>query len=264
MPRPIFVVANWKMHTRPSESRRLAISIVNITGDASVRVIICPPFLSLPVVHDALAGSDVELGAQNVHWEADGPYTGEISAPMIAEYATWCLVGHSERRRDQGETDALIGQKLARCRENQIQPILFVGETAAERMRGETEPVVRHQLRAALASLAATGRPRVASWLVVAYEPVWAVGSDDGPSAVEAGAIARSIRGALRDLGLTRAGEDIPVLYGGSVDAASAAGFLGQPEFDGVVLGRASLDAQEMATVIRKASGGVRSPEAGV
>ncbi len=148
--RNVIIAANWKMHTVPSEAAELAVTIAARTADADVVRVICPPFVALASVRDALAGSGVEVGAQNVHHEAAGAYTGEVSAPMLAGLASWVIVGHSERRRDAGETDELIGRKLVRAREAGLRPILCVGEQLAEREAGRAEAVVDGQLRGAL------------------------------------------------------------------------------------------------------------------
>ncbi len=246
MIRPVYIVANWKMHGLPSSSAALARSL----GDAvpeHVRLVVCPPFLSVPAVHAVLTGR-VDLGVQDVHWEDAGPFTGEVSAVMAAEYATWSLVGHSERRRDQGETDSIVGRKVARCLERGLRPILFLGETATQWVNGETESVVLRQLDRALEEVHDGERLRRA--LVLAYEPIWAVGSDDSPSPDEAAVVARALHDRLRATGRSQAGDHVPVLYGGSVDAANAAAYATHPDFDGVVVGRASLDPRQMASII--------------
>ena len=163
--RDVIVAANWKMHTTPAEAAELAATIASRTREPDVTRVICPPFVSLAAVRDALAASDpdVGIGAQNVHHEAAGAYTGEISAPMLAGLATWVIVGHSERRRDFGETDERIGQKLGRATDAGLRAILCVGERAEERDAGEAESVVETQLRGALAghdpAVAVRGRP---------------------------------------------------------------------------------------------------------
>jgi triosephosphate isomerase (TIM) len=144
--RPVIIAGNWKMHTAPADAGRLAGALAEATAGSSVVRVICPPFVALAAVRDALAGRDVAVGAQNVHHEAAGAYTGEVAAGMLVGLATWAIVGHSERRRDAGETDAQIGLKLRRCLEAGLQPILCVGEGLAERDAGRAEPVVRDQL----------------------------------------------------------------------------------------------------------------------
>src|SRR4029450_13143094 len=175
--REVVIAANWKMHTTPADAGELARMIATRTREAGVTRVICPPFICLAAVRDALAESDPEVavGAQNVHHEVAGAYTGEIAAPMLAGLATWVIIGHSERRRDAGETDALIAGKLERALDAGLRPILCVGEQLAERESGRATDVVDRQLRGCLGdpdpSRAGDGG------LVIAYEPVWAIGT---------------------------------------------------------------------------------------
>src|SRR5450830_532538 len=149
--RPVIIAANWKMNTTPADAGELAATIAARTQEPGVVRVICPPFVCLSAVRDALAGKDIFVGAQNVHHEAAGAYTGEISAAMLAGLASWVIVGHSERRRDAGETDERIGLKLGRATEAGLRAILCVGERAEERDAGRAEAVVETQLRGALA-----------------------------------------------------------------------------------------------------------------
>ena len=215
--------------------------------------VICPPFVSLAAVRDALVASDpdVGVGAQNIHHEAAGAYTGEVSAPMLAGLASWVIVGHSERRRDFGETDERIGQKLGRATDAGLRAILCVGEGAEERDAGSAGSVVEMQLRGALAG----HDPAVlsAAGLLVAYEPVWAIGTGRTALGSDASAMADTIRQTLVDLGWGSAAETVPVLYGGSVTAASIADFLAEPTIDGALVGGASLKPDEMAGIVARA-----------
>jgi triosephosphate isomerase len=214
--------------------------------------VLCPPFVSLAAVAAALEGTGVEVGAQDVHAEAAGAYTGGISAAMLAGLATWAIVGHSERRRDQGETDELIGRKLIRCIEGGLRPILCVGEQLSEREAGQAEATVRAQLRGSLSVvLAAGGFP---ADLVVAYEPVWAIGTGRTARGADAAAMAEAIRATAAELGAADAGAALPVLYGGSVTSASAGEFLAEPAIDGALVGGASLKVDEMAGIVARAA----------
>jgi triosephosphate isomerase len=251
--REVIVAGNWKMHTTPSEAGSLARTIAARTRVDGVVRVLCPPFTSLASVGAALAEADpdVGVGAQNVHHELQGAYTGEISAPMLAGLATWVIVGHSERRRDAGETDALIGTKLQRAIEAGLRPILCVGEQLGEREAGDQEAVVRRQLRGALgdqepAALEAAG-------LVIAYEPVWAIGTGRTASGRDAAAMAAAVRATLTELGFAAGGEQVPVLYGGSVTSASMDGFMAEPSIDGALVGGASLKPDEMAGIVARA-----------
>jgi triosephosphate isomerase (TIM) len=259
--RPVIIAANWKMHTSPAEASRLASEIAAVCQAPEVVRVICPPFVALAAVREALAGTDLAVGAQNVHHELAGPYTGEIAAPMLADLAAWCIVGHSERRRDFGETDALVGRKLRRCFEAGLRPILCVGEQLADREGGLAESVVRAQLVGALQGI----DPAEANGtMVVAYEPVWAIGTGRAAHGADAGRMAELIRGAIADMGWTD-GPSVPVLYGGSVTAAGIDEFLAEPTVDGALVGGASLKVEEMAGIVARAAltAGARAEAAG-
>ena len=251
--REVIVAANWKMHTTPAEAGSLARTVAARTRVPGVTRVICPPYTSLASVGAALAEDDpgVGVGAQNVHHELQGAYTGEISAPMLAGLASWVIVGHSERRRDAGETDALIGRKLQRAIEAGLRPILCVGEQLAEREAGEQEAVVDRQLRGALAGQAPAALE--AAGMVVAYEPVWAIGTGRTASGRDAAAMAAAIRATLADLGFPAGGEHVSVLYGGSVTSASMDEFMAEPSIDGALVGGASLKPDEMAGIVTRA-----------
>ena len=261
--RPVIVAANWKMNTTPHDAGELAARIAQATNERSVVRIICPPYVALPAVRDALADTDVETGAQNVHWEQAGAYTGEISAMMLAGLARWAIVGHSERRRDQSETDERIGLKLRRCRETGLRPIFCVGETIEDREAGRAESIVRSQVEAALDamgpldwSLEQDDRG-TSTWLVVAYEPVWAIGTGRTARGSDAAAMADVIRVAMEQAGAP--GESVPVLYGGSVTSATVGEFLAEPALDGALVGGASLKVDEMAGIVATAAIGARA-----
>jgi triosephosphate isomerase len=250
--RPVIVAANWKMHTTPADAAALAASVAAASDGPDVVRVICPPFLSLAAVRDAVAGTGIEVGAQNVHHELAGAYTGEISAPMLAGLATWVILGHSERRRDAGETDALINRKLARALDSGLRPILCVGELLEDRDAGRAEDVVAAQVRASLAGLDADAL--ATGGLVVAYEPVWAIGTGRTARGADAAAMADAIRRVVAEVASLVVAEGLPVLYGGSVTAASIAEFLGEPSVDGALVGGASLKPDEMAGIVSRAA----------
>jgi triosephosphate isomerase len=237
--RPIVIAANWKMNTTPADAGDLARTIASRTRAPGVTRVICPPYVSLAAVRDALAGEDVGVGAQNVHHELAGAYTGEVSAPMLAGLATWVILGHSERRAYFHETDDLVGKKLDRALGAGLRPILCVGEVLADREAGRETAVVDAQLRGAL-----DGRDPVAlaaAGLVIAYEPVWAIGTGRNASGADAAAMADAIRASLRPLGWGGTADATPVLYGGSVTSANIGDFLAEPGIDGALVGGASL-----------------------
>jgi triosephosphate isomerase (TIM) len=262
--RPVIVAGNWKMQTTPADAGELAATIARRTNEPDVVRVLCPPFVCLAAVRDALAaeptGQDVAVGAQNLHHELAGAYTGEVSAPMLIGLATWAIVGHSERRRDAGETDALIHQKVRRARDARLHVILCVGELLAEREAGRAEQVVRTQVRGCLEGVeppsfadwdSIYGR---APWLTIAYEPVWAIGTGRTARGADVAEMAGTIRRTLGDLGYAGRGEAIPVLYGGSVTSATIDEFLAEPSIDGALVGGASLKPDEMAGIVARAA----------
>jgi triosephosphate isomerase len=263
-PRPVIIAGNWKMHTTPADAGDLARTIAARTRVAGVVRVFCPPFVCLAAVRDALAeeavrapdGLGVEVGAQDVHHEPAGAFTGWIAAPMLAGLARWVIVGHSERRRDAGESDALIGRKLLAARAHDLRTILCVGEQLADREAGRAIEVVDRQLRGCLGDadpqrLGSDGSER--PWLTIAYEPVWAIGTGRTARGSDAAEMADAIRATLADLGFPAGGVSVPVLYGGSVTAAAIGEFLAEPSIDGALVGGASLKPDEMAGIVARA-----------
>jgi triosephosphate isomerase len=251
--RDVIVAANWKMHTTPADAGELARTIDARTREPGVVRVICPPFVCLAAVRDALAdaGSDAAVGAQNVHHELAGAFTGEVSAPMLVGLASWVIVGHSERRRDAGETDEMIGRKLVRALDAGLRPILCVGELLEEREAGRAIEVVAEQLRGDLGSTDAASA--TAGGLVIAYEPVWAIGTGRNATGADAASMADAIRSTLGDLGWPDGAAAVPVLYGGSVTSANIGEFLAEPAIDGALVGGASLKPDEMAGIVSRA-----------
>lgn len=249
--RDVIVAANWKMHTTPADAGELARTIAARTREPGVIRVICPPYVCLAAVRDALAASDpdVAVGAQNVHHELAGAYTGEIAAPMLAGLVTWVIVGHSERRRDAGETDERIGLKLGRTVDAGLRPILCVGEQLEDREAGRAAAVVEAQLTGALSghepeALAAAG-------LVVAYEPVWAIGTGEVATPADAQEVCQALRGQVREAYGEAAADAVRILYGGSVKAANVAGIMAEADVDGCLVGGASLQADEFGGICR-------------
>ena len=251
--RPVIVAANWKMNTTAADAGELAVTIAARTRVEGVTRVICPPFLSLVAVRDALAVADpgVGIGAQDVHHEMAGAYTGDISAPMLAGLADWVIVGHSERRRDHAETDDRIGRKLGRAVGAGLRPILCVGEQLVDRDAGRAVDVVGVQLDGALAGYDPAALSTAG--LVIAYEPVWAIGTGRNALGSDAAAMAAAIRATLARLGWDSTAGDVPILYGGSVTAANIGEFLGEPSIDGALVGGASLKPDEMAGIVGRA-----------
>jgi triosephosphate isomerase (TIM) len=251
--RDVIVAANWKMHTTPGDAADLATTIARRSQVPGVTRVICPPFVCLEAVASALADADpsVAVGAQNVHHELAGAYTGEIAAPMLVGLATWVIVGHSERRRDAGETDDLIGRKLTRAIDAGLRPILCVGEQLEDREAGRATDVVQAQLRGALRDH--EPRTLVDHGLVIAYEPVWAIGTGRTATGSDASAMVEAIRACLGELGDPADAGATPVLYGGSVTSANIGEFLAEPGIDGALVGGASLKPDEMAGIVARA-----------
>ena len=250
------VVGNWKMNKGVSEARDLASAIAARVGDSAgsagadvgVEIVVCPPFVALDAVGKALQGSRVAVGAQNIHSEPSGAFTGEVSAPMLVDICRYVIIGHSERRSLFGETDMNINLKVKAAFDAGLQPILCVGEDLAQRNAGSANAVVEEQLRAGLRDAPAAGRA------IVAYEPVWAIGTGESATPQVAQAMMSHIRATLAALCGPEIAAAIPLLYGGSVNAANAADYIRQPDVNGVLVGGASLDAGSFAAIARAAA----------
>ncbi|HET8539269.1 MAG TPA: triose-phosphate isomerase [Anaeromyxobacter sp.] len=255
MARRKFVCGNWKMHRTVAEAVALAREVAGGLAQASggkVQVAIAPPFTAIHAVAGAVAGTGLEVAAQDVHWEAQGAFTGEISAAMLAEAG--CrhgIVGHSERRQLLGETDEGVRKKVGALLAANVLPILCVGETLQEREAGKTLAVVERQVRGALAGIPASALAA----LTVAYEPVWAIGTGKTATAGQAQEVHAAIRKILRDLGGADAGEAIRIQYGGSVKPDNAAALMAQPDVDGALVGGASLKAGDFLAIVKGALG---------
>ncbi|MDR7481169.1 MAG: triose-phosphate isomerase [Armatimonadota bacterium] len=246
------VAGNWKMHLTVREAVALAAALRQmLDGLEGIDVVVCPPYTALADVGRALAGSSLALGAQNVHWAPQGAFTGEIAAPMLRDLAcTHVIVGHSERRHGLGETDAMVQRKIAAAFAHDLVPILCVGETLEEREAGGTEAVLQAQVRAGVADVTAAQVPH----LVVAYEPVWAIGTGRPATGAEAGRVAGLLRAWLRER-FGEAAQAVRVLYGGSVTPQTIEEFAAQPDVDGALVGGASLQADAFAAIVRAVRG---------
>jgi triosephosphate isomerase len=245
--RPI-VIANWKMHTTRGDAGRLAREIVTALGGFDgAEVVICPPTTALGAVADAVAGSAIGLGAQNLHWESQGAFTGEVSAAMLRDAGCGhVIVGHSERRALFGETDENVARKTAAALEAGLQPVVCVGETLEQREAGETETVVRRQVVTALDGVA-----EALDRLVVAYEPVWAIGTGRTATSEQAQQVQRMIRQTLAGIADEAAAAKVRIQYGGSVKPANAAELFACADVDGGLIGGASLEAESFAAIVR-------------
>jgi triosephosphate isomerase (TIM) len=252
MIRKKLIAGNWKMNKTSADAVSLAREIVVAVGSQSdVEVIVCPPFTALEGVAGAIDGSLIKLGAQNMHFEASGAFTGEISAPMLrALFATHVILGHSERRTLFGEGDELVNKKVLAALKNQLRPILCVGESLAEREAGSTLKVVQTQTERALDGVS----KEMAASIVVAYEPVWAIGTGKVATTEQAQEVHGFIRGLLIKLYGEPLAQRVRILYGGSMKPANAPELLAQKDIDGGLIGGASLEARSFVELIRAAA----------
>ena len=244
---PTLFAANWKMHHGPAAARALVRAVLGKTAPREGRrLLFFPPAVSLVAAVEALEGrADAAAGAQNIHWEPKGAFTGELSAPLARDAGVaWVLVGHSERRHKFGETDAETGLKVRAALAAGLSPMLCVGETLEQRERGQKEAVVRRQLEAGIGDLDTSMLERVA----IAYEPVWAIGTGVNATPADAAAMHRMVRDWLgrRSSGAFR----FPILYGGSVTPNNAAALLAEPDLDGVLVGGASLTPDSWLLIV--------------
>jgi len=245
-----FVCGNWKMHKTVAEATALVKELAaGLAGERRVQVAVAPAFTALAAAQSALSGTPVELCAQDVHWEAQGAFTGEISAAMLAEVGVrHVIVGHSERRQLFGETDESVRKKVGAVLAAGLRPILCVGETLAEREANRTLDVVGRQVRAGLAGL----REEPMAAITIAYEPVWAIGTGKTATTAQAQEVHAAIRALLRELAGGVAGE-VRIQYGGSVKPDNAAELLAQPDVDGALVGGASLKAASLLAILQHA-----------
>lgn len=248
-----FVAGNWKMFKTVAEARHLVSELVpGLQAIDDVERVLCPPYTTLLAVKALLEGTDIGLGAQNLYWEESGAFTGEISPSMVAELCQYVIIGHSERRAYFGETDQTVNRKVQAALAHGLTPIVCVGETLEENEGGKTAEVVSGQVQNGLARLDLDD----GNAIVLAYEPVWAIGT--GKAATAEGAnqvIAEDIRMTLADMFGEAFAQEVRVLYGGSVKANNAAEFFTQPDIDGALVGGASLNAGEFVPIAQAAAG---------
>jgi triosephosphate isomerase len=248
------IAGNWKMNpARSADAVALAVAVRQGVAGLAVRSVVCPPTIWLTAVSSALGGGSIEagglgIGAQTMRAEESGPYTGETSPLMLADVAQYVILGHSERRQYDNETDAGVAAKVASAVAHGLVPIACVGELAEERRAGLTATVIERQLRAAISRLPSiTG-----SGLVVAYEPVWAIGTGDAASGEDAQAAAAEIRAILAESDPAGA-DEVPILYGGSCTPDNAAEFFAEADVDGALVGGASLNAESFTRIVQLA-----------
>lgn len=246
------VAGNWKMNKTVEEARALVFDMsLKLRKIAGVEKVLCPPFTALVAGHSLLTGTEIGLGAQNMHWEDKGAFTGEIAPGMVKEFCQYIIIGHSERRTYFGETDETVNKKVLAAQKHGLTPIVCVGETLAENESGLTAEVVRRQVLEGLKGLDAAFVPQV----VIAYEPVWAIGTGRASSGENANAVHKDvIRLAFAALYGEAAAQGVRILYGGSVTSANAAEFFAQPDIDGALVGGASLKIEEFVPITQAAA----------
>jgi len=246
------VAANWKMNMMQAESARFVESLLLEIGDmADVEVVIVPPFTAIAKVMEALGSAqNIKVGAQNMHWERSGAFTGEISAALLRDlFVHYVVLGHSERRRLFGETNEIVNRKVRAAHEASLRPIVCVGETLDQRDRGNVDKILSIQLRGSVAGL----ESKELQETVIAYEPVWAIGTGRNATPEQAQEAHAFIRRTLRDMADDTTAERVRIQYGGSVKPENARDLMSQPDIDGALVGGASLDPRSFAQIVNAA-----------
>jgi len=251
MSRRSFVAGNWKMNKTPDEGKALALELrEKLEGYGKCDVAVCPTFLTIPAVVDALRGTNIAVGGQNVFWEKSGAFTGEISAPMLVAAGCTCVItGHSERRQFFGETDETVNKRTKAALANKLKVIVCVGETKDERQNNVTEQVIKKQMEGSLAGLKAEDMASI----TIAYEPVWAIGTGLTASPAQAQEVHAFIRALVRAQFGTSVADALRIQYGGSVKADNAKDLLSQPDIDGALVGGAALVAKDFEAIVKAA-----------
>jgi len=246
MRKPI-IAGNWKMHKTINEALELVNQIKNEVSETDVEVVVCCPFTMLSEVKNALEGSNLKLGAQNMHWEDEGAFTGEISANMLKDIGVdYVIIGHSERRQYFNETDETVNKKVVKAIEKRLKPIVCVGETLEERESNKTFDVIKRQILAAFENINSEYMENV----VIAYEPVWAIGTGRTASSKEANEVIAHIRSLIEEKYGVEISEEVRIQYGGSVKSSNATEIMNETDIDGALVGGASLKAEEFLGIV--------------
>ncbi|MDR0841489.1 MAG: triose-phosphate isomerase [Christensenellaceae bacterium] len=246
MRKPI-IAGNWKMNLTPSEAKALITELIPLAANAACDVVVCPPFVDLALAVELTRGTSIGVGAQNIHWAPKGAFTGEISASMLKEIGVgYAIIGHSERRQYFGETDATVNSRAKAAIEAGITPIICVGESLAQREGNETEAIVSGQVKAALEGIPA----QAVAALVIAYEPIWAIGTGKTATDEQANETVGTIRATVAQLYGQATADALRIQYGGSMNPKNVKGLMAQSEIDGGLIGGASLSAADFAQVI--------------
>ena len=248
--RKAVIAGNWKMNKTPAEAKELIAAIAPLVKDAGCEVIACTPFVDLSAAQEAAQGTNIQIGAENCHWEKSGAYTGEISAEMLSSMGVnIVIIGHSERRQYFGETDVTVQKRVRAALDAGLTVILCVGETLEQREQGITSELVSMQTKIALGGVSEEELKRV----IIAYEPVWAIGTGKTATAQQANEVCHTIRECIASVYSQAAADGITIQYGGSMNAGNAAELLAQPDVDGGLIGGASLKPQDFATIVAAA-----------
>ena len=245
--RKVVIAGNWKMNKTPAEAKELISAIAPLVKDADCDVVACTPFVDLASAQEAAAGTNIQIGAENCHWEKSGAYTGEISAEMLASMGVKIvIIGHSERRQYFGETDVTVQKRVRAALDAGLTVILCVGETLEQREQGITSELVAMQTKIALGGVSEEELKRI----IIAYEPVWAIGTGKTATAQQANEVCHTIRECIASVYSQAAADGITIQYGGSMNAGNAAELLAQPDVDGGLIGGASLKPNDFATIV--------------
>ena len=246
MRKPI-IAGNWKMNKTPAEARALVEALVPLAADAQCDVVVCTPAVDFAAVSEVIRGTNIKLGAQNMHWKESGAYTGELSADMLKAYGVeYVILGHSERRQYFGETDTTVNLRVLAAVKAGLTPIICVGEKKEEREAGDTDALVSYQTKIALSGLTADEVRHV----VIAYEPVWAIGTGLTATDEQANETIGVIRKAIAEVYGDEVAQKVRIQYGGSMKGSNVKGLMAQPEIDGGLIGGASLKAEDFAQVV--------------
>ncbi len=249
--RKAVIAGNWKMNKTPAETTALINEMKPLVADAGCDVVLCTPFVDLQAALEATAGSNIGVGAENCHFEKSGAFTGEVAAPMLTEMGVqYVIIGHSERRQYFGETDETVNKRTLAALENGLTAIVCVGETLTQREQGVTAELVAMQTKIALLNVTAEQLKKV----IIAYEPVWAIGTGRTATAEQAGEVCALIRATVASLYGKEAADGLTIQYGGSMNAGNAEELLAQPDVDGGLIGGASLKAPDFAAIVKAAS----------
>ena len=251
--RKAVIAGNWKMNKTPAEAKELIAAIAPLVKDAGCEVVACTPFVDLSAAQEAANGTNIQIGAENCHWEKSGAYTGEISAEMLTSMGVnIVIIGHSERRQYIGETDVTVQKRVRAALDAGMTVILCVGETLEQREQGITSELVAMQTKIALCGVTEEELKRI----IIAYEPVWAIGTGKTATAEQANEVCHTIRECIAQVYNQAAADGITIQYGGSMNAGNAAELLAQPDVDGGLIGGASLKPQDFATIVKAATEG--------